>query len=92
MSNAETERDAPTKRNSGLDLCTLKRYARRTSMLNTEYWNNEGAQKVFTHPISPSAGEFIYETIFAAPVGSVVDKLRKYDSRRELWQDLPKAF
>lgn len=42
--------------------------------------------------MDPSTGEFIYETIFAAPAGSVVDKLRKYDSRRELWQDLPRAF
>jgi transglutaminase-like putative cysteine protease len=42
--------------------------------------------------MDPAAGEFIYETIFAAPVGSVVAKLRKYASRSELWMDLPKAF
>ncbi len=22
-------------------------------MLNTEYWNSEGAQKVFSHPVNP---------------------------------------
>lgn len=42
--------------------------------------------------MDPAAGEFIYETIFAAPVGSVVDKLRKYETRSELWLDLPRAF
>jgi hypothetical protein len=42
--------------------------------------------------MDPSAGEFIYGTIFAAPAASVVDKLRKYDSRTQLWQDLPKPF
>jgi transglutaminase-like putative cysteine protease len=42
--------------------------------------------------MDPAAGEFIYETIFAAPVDSVVAKLRKYASRSELWMDLPKAF
>lgn len=42
--------------------------------------------------MDPAAGEFIYDTIFAAPVPSVVDKLRKYDSRKELWLDLPRAF
>lgn len=42
--------------------------------------------------MDPSAGEFIYESIFAAPAGSVVDKLRKYETRSELWKDLPKPF
>jgi transglutaminase-like putative cysteine protease len=42
--------------------------------------------------MDPSTGEFIYETIFAAPAVSVVEKLKRYDSRRKLWQDLPKAF
>jgi Transglutaminase-like superfamily len=43
-------------------------------------------------PMDPLAGEFIYDTIFAAPVSNVVNRLKKYDSRRELWLDLPKAF
>jgi transglutaminase-like putative cysteine protease len=53
-------------------------------------FNIDREQLAFT--MDPSAGEFIYDMIFAAPVGSVVDKLKKYDSRRKLWQDLPKAF
>ena len=39
-----------------------------------------------------SAGEFIYDAIFAAPVSNVVNRLKKYDSRRELWLDLPKVL
>lgn len=42
--------------------------------------------------MEPAAGEFIYDTIFAAPARSVVDRLKKYASRRELWLDLPGAF
>lgn len=39
-----------------------------------------------------SAGEFIYDTIFAAPMDSVVEKLTKHDSRKELWLDLPRPL
>lgn len=42
--------------------------------------------------MEPSAGEFIYDTIFAAPADCVVDRLKKYKSRRELWLDLPRPF
>lgn len=42
--------------------------------------------------MDPAAGEFIYEMIFAAPALTVVEKLRKYGSRKELWLDLPRAF
>jgi transglutaminase-like putative cysteine protease len=37
------------------------------------------------------SGEFIYKTIFSSPVSNVVNKLKKYRSRRELWLDLPKV-
>jgi transglutaminase-like putative cysteine protease len=39
--------------------------------------------------MDPQADEFIYETIFAAPVESVIRRLKKYKTRSELWQDLP---
>jgi len=38
------------------------------------------------------ADEFIYETIFAAPVQSVVSRLKMYSTRSELWQDLPDSL
>lgn len=42
--------------------------------------------------MEPSAGEFIYDAIFCSPADSVVERLKKYGSRRELWLDLPKAL
>jgi hypothetical protein len=42
--------------------------------------------------MDPAADEFIYEAIFAAPVESVVKKLKRYTSLRELWQDLPQSL
>jgi transglutaminase-like putative cysteine protease len=42
--------------------------------------------------MDPAADEFIYEAIFAAPVSSVVERLKMYKSRRELWEDLPASL
>lgn len=42
--------------------------------------------------MEPLAGEFVYDTIFAAPVSNVVKRLKEYADRGELWLDLPKAF
>ncbi len=43
-------------------------------------------------PKDALAGEFIHDTIFTSPVSNVVDKLKKYKSRREQWLDLPKGI
>ena len=42
--------------------------------------------------MDPLADEFIYEAIFAAPVSSVVNRLKMYDTISELWQDLPSSL
>jgi len=42
--------------------------------------------------MDPLADEFIYETIFAAPVSSVVDRLRMHKTISELWLDLPQSL
>ena len=42
--------------------------------------------------MDPAADEFIYEAIFAAPVSSVVERLKMYSSVRELWLDLPESL
>jgi len=39
-----------------------------------------------------AADEFLYEAIFAAPVKSVVERLKEHTSRRELWLDLPESL
>ena len=40
-------------------------------------------------PMDPTHGEFIYETIFASPPAVVVEALRRYRNRRDLWPHLP---
>jgi len=42
--------------------------------------------------MDPLADEFIYETIFAAPVSNVVNRLKMYKRRSELWLDLPQSL
>jgi transglutaminase-like putative cysteine protease len=42
--------------------------------------------------MDPSADEFIYEAIFAAPVASVVKRLKMYRTISELWLDLPQSL
>jgi transglutaminase-like putative cysteine protease len=61
--------------------------------------NSEGINAQFSidreqlaFAMEDSSGEFIYDTIFAAPESSVVLRLKKHNSRRELWLDLPTPF
>lgn len=42
--------------------------------------------------MDPAADEFIYEAIFAAPVGSVVERLQRHETLSELWLDLPESL
>lgn len=79
---------------NGLYLASLDKWIRVDARGNTggidARFSIDREQLAFA--MDPSAGEFIYETIFAEPAGSVIDKLRKYDSRKKLWLDLPRAF
>jgi len=60
-----------------------------TNGINAQF-NVKKEQLAFA--MDPSADEFIYETIFAAPVSSVVDRLKMYKTRSELWLDLPQSL
>ena len=41
-------------------------------------------------PVNPALGElYIYETVFERPVPEVVAALRRFKSRRRLWEHLP---
>jgi hypothetical protein len=42
--------------------------------------------------MDPLADEFIYEAIFAVPVSTVVNRLKMYKFRSDLWQDLPQSL
>ncbi|WP_054693742.1 transglutaminase-like domain-containing protein [Geotalea toluenoxydans] len=79
---------------NGIHLPSLGRWIRIDPRGNTggidAQFSLEAEQLAFS--MDPAAGEFIYDTIFAAPAPSVVDRLRKYNSRTALWRDLPGPF
>jgi transglutaminase-like putative cysteine protease len=79
---------------NGIYLASLDRWIRVDARGNTREVNVQFSidQEQLAFTMEASAGEFLYDTIFAAPVSNVVNGLKKYGSRTELWLDLPKAF
>ncbi|KAF0218954.1 MAG: hypothetical protein FD174_2470 [Geobacteraceae bacterium] len=79
---------------NGVYLAGLGKWIRLDARGNTNGVNAQFSidKEQLAFAMEASAGEFIYDTIFAAPVSNVVTRLKKYDSRRELWLDLPKAL
>jgi transglutaminase-like putative cysteine protease len=75
-------------------LATLGRWIRIDARGNTNGINAQFSIKKeqLAFAMDPSADEFIYEAIFAAPVNSVIDRLKMYKTRRELWLDLPQSL
>lgn len=75
-------------------LATLDKWIRVDARGNTNGINAQFSIKKeqLAFAMDPLADEFIYEAIFAAPVSSVVNRLRMYSSRSELWQDLPQSL
>jgi len=75
-------------------LATLDKWIRVDARGNTKginaQFNIKKEQLAFA--MDPLADEFIYETIFAAPVSSVVNRLTMYKTRSELWLDLPQSL
>lgn len=75
-------------------LATLDRWIRvdargNTNGINAQF-NIKKEQLAFA--MDPLADEFIYETIFAAPASCVVNRLKMYKTRAELWLDLPQSL
>lgn len=75
-------------------LATLDKWIRVDARGNTNGINAQFSimKEQLAFAMDPSADEFIYETIFAAPVSSVVNRLKMYKSRSELWLDLPQSL
>lgn len=75
-------------------LATLDRWIRVDARGNTNGINAQFSLKKerLAFAMDPSADEFIYEAIFAAPVDSVVNRLKLYTTRSELWLDLPQSL
>jgi transglutaminase-like putative cysteine protease len=79
---------------NGIYLASLGKWIRVDPRGNTGGLNAQFSvdKEQLAFAMEAAAGEFIYDTIFAAPVRSVVDRLKKHQSRKELWSDLPKAL
>lgn len=75
-------------------LPSLERWIRVDARGNTNGINAQFSLKKeqLAFAMDPAADEFIYQAIFAAPVESVVERLRMYKTRSELWLDLPQAL
>ena len=79
---------------NALYLATLDKWLRVDARGNTKginaQFNIKKEQLAFA--MDPLADEFIYETIFAAPVSIVVNRLKMYKLTCDLWQDLPQSL
>ncbi|MDD2897375.1 MAG: transglutaminase-like domain-containing protein [Desulfuromonadaceae bacterium] len=75
-------------------LSSLDRWLRVDARGNTNGINAQFSitTEQLAFAMDPLADEFIYETIFATPVESVVNRLRMYKTRSELWLDLPQSL
>jgi transglutaminase-like putative cysteine protease len=79
---------------NALYLATLDRWIRVDARGNSKGINAQFSlgKEQLAFAMVPEADEFIYETIFAAPVSSVVNRLKMYKTRSELWEDLPQSL
>ena len=79
---------------NALYLATLDAWIRVDARGNTNGINAQFSlgKEQLAFAMDPEADEFIYETIFAAPVSSVVNRLKMYDTRSELRLDLPQSL
>ena len=75
-------------------LATLDKWIRVDARGNTNGINAQFSieKEQLAFVMDPLADEFIYQAIFAAPVDSVVNRLKMYKTRSELWLDLPQCL
>ncbi len=79
---------------NALYLATLDTWIRVDSRGNTNGINAQFSieREQLAFAMDPMADEFIYEAIFAAPVDSVVNRLKMYKTLHELRLDLPQCL
>lgn len=75
-------------------LASLDKWIRVDARGNTNGINAQFSIKreQLAFAMDPAADEFIYEAIFAAPVNSVIKRLKMYKSRSKLCLDLPQCL
>jgi transglutaminase-like putative cysteine protease len=79
---------------NGIYLSTIDKWIRvdargNTGAINAQFDVDKEQLAFDTDALS---GEFMLATIFTAPVSNVVEKLKRYTRRRDLWLDLPKGI
>ncbi len=79
---------------NGIYLSGIQKWIRVDARGNTRNINAQFStdKEQLAFPTESSAGEFIHDMIFASPAHNVVKKLKQYQSRSELWLDLPKKL
>ncbi|KAB0667623.1 transglutaminase domain-containing protein [Oryzomonas japonica] len=79
---------------NGIYLATLQKWIRVDARGNAKGINAQFStgNEQLAFAMDPEADEFIYEAIFAAPVESVVNRLKMYKTKSELWDDLPQSL
>jgi transglutaminase-like putative cysteine protease len=75
-------------------LATLDRWIRVDARGNSSGINAQFSttKEQLAFAMDPAADEFIYEAIFAAPAGCVVERLKMYTSVADLYLDLPQSL
>jgi transglutaminase-like putative cysteine protease len=79
---------------NGIFLSSVGRWIRLDARGNTgaiqAQFNLDEEQLAF--PVNPIRGEYIAETIYAEPLPVVVDCLRRFTTRSEMWPHLPQSL
>ena len=79
---------------NGIYLGTLNRWIRADARGNTGTIDAQFSldEEKLAFPADPALGEFTHETIYCEPDPSVLDTLRRFTSRREMWPHLPSTL
>jgi hypothetical protein len=79
---------------NGLYIASLARWIRVDARGNTGAINAQFSltKEQLAFPVDPQQGEWLYETIYTAPVPAVVEILQGFTSLRTLWPYLPEPF
>ena len=79
---------------NGLYITSLARWIRVDARGNTGAIDAQFSliKEQLAFPVDPQQGEWLYETIYPAPVPAVVEILQGFTSLRTLWPYLPEPF
>ena len=79
---------------NGLYIASLARWIRVDARGNTGAIDAQFSltKEQLAFPVDPQQGEWLYETIYTAPVPAVIEALQGFTSLRALWPYLPEPF